>query len=273
MGTTRRMLVAGLGLAFVFGGWTGWAQGDPADFTPVPVKSLPSVSVDCGKGVQLKLVLIPAGKFMMGDPEGRKSGPRHEVTLTKPFYMGVTEVTQAQYEAVMGKNPGHTKGADHPVEWVSWKSAVKFCEKLSEKTGKKFRLPTEAEWEYAARAGTDTQWYWGDKRELIGYYACYKGNSQGLNRSDPVGKKNPNQWGLYDMLGNVWELVNDCDSGHYNAEDAVDPTGNKVDVGIKIARGGSMNYGSDKCNATYRLPQGFTITLFETGFRVVCEKE
>lgn len=245
----------------------------PAGFKPVAVKALEKTTVDCGNRVNMDLLLIPAGRFMMGSSEGTRSGPRHEVTLTKPFWLGLTEVTQAQYEAVMGKNPSYTKGPDHPVEFTSWRSAVKFCEKLSEKTGKKFRLPTEAEWEYAARAGTDTPWYWGNTPDQIGHYAVYKGNSQGLNVSGPVASKSPNPWGLYDVLGNVWELVWDNDSGGYSTSDAVDPTGNKVDVGIKVARGGSMNYDPDKCNATFRLAQNLDVTLFETGFRVACDKE
>jgi len=231
------------------------------------------ITVDCGNGVTMELVSIPSGKFMMGNADGSKSGPRHEVILTNPFWMGVTEVTQAQYTAVMGKNPSHTKGEDHPVEYMLWLDAEKFCKKLSEKTGKTFRLPTEAEWEYACRAGTDTPWYWGGDSSEMGYYAVYSGNGPGRDRSSAVGTKKPNPWGLYDVIGNVWELVSDNDSANYNSEDKIDPTGNKAGGGIKVARGGSMNYGPDQCNATFRLAQGVGIPLRETGFRVVCEKE
>jgi len=242
------------------------------------VESLKKMSIDCGNGVKMDFVLIPAGTFMMGAKAGDpgyldKMGPVHRVTITKPFWIGITEVTQAQYVAIKGRNPSHTKGDNNPVEFMSWQDAVNFCKLLSEKSGKTRRLPTDAEWEYACRAGTSTPWYWGNKPSEISYYAIHKGNAAGLNVSAAVGSKLPNQWGLYDMIGNVWELVRDIDTIGYDQGDAVDPTGGKADVGIKIARGGSMNYGPDQCNAAYRLAQGLTITLFETGFRVVCEEQ
>ena len=123
----------------------------------------PETVLDLGNDVKMRLVLIPAGKFMMGSPAteaGRDSdeGPRHEVVISKPFYMGVFEVTQEQYEAVMGVNPSVFKGAKNPVETVSWDEAVEFCEKLSAKAGKKVMLRTEAQWEYARRAGPMQPW-------------------------------------------------------------------------------------------------------------------
>ena len=256
--------------------------GDAADdgaFKPVQVQEMQKLTLDCGNGVKMQLVLIPKGKFMMGSASseaGRldKEGPRHEVTLTHPFYMGIYEVTQAQYEAVMGVNPSHTRGEQNPVEFVSWNQAVKFCQRLSEKTGKSVRLPTEAEWEYACRAGTTTPWFWGDNARDVGYYAWYKGNAGELNLTHPVGKKHPNPWGLYDMIGNVWELCSDGDSIGYNINDTVDPTGNKDNPGIKVPRGGSMNFGPEReCRAAFRWAAGVDVTLYETGFRVVCEKE
>lgn len=254
------------------------AAPPPEKFTAVDVQSLKSMELDLGGGVKMKFVLIPKGKFFLGSKSSEpgyldKEGPRHEVTLTRPFWLGVTEVTQKQYETIMGKNPSHTKGPDNPVEFMSWQDAQKFCKLLSDKSGKQVRLPTEAEWEYACRAGTETPWFWGETPRDMSYYAVYKGNAGGLNVSEPVGKKHPNQWGLYDIIGNVWELVQDCDSIGYDANENVDPTGNKADVGIKIARGGSMNYDSDKCRAGFRLAQGLTVTLFEVGFRVAVENE
>jgi len=245
----------------------------------VKVQKLKKLTLDCGQNVQIDLVLIPKGKFMMGSlstEEGHedKESPRHEVTLTKPFYLGVTEVTQKQYEAVMGENPSHTKGEQNPVEFVSWQNAVKFCQKLSQKTGKTVRLPAETEWEYACRAGTETPWYWGADPGQMGTYAWFKGNAGNLNETHPVAQKLPNQWGLYDMIGNVFELVRDNDSAKYNGDGRIDPTGNAVDVGIKIARGGSVNYeAKDKCRAAARLPQGIGVTLYEVGFRVACDAE
>jgi formylglycine-generating enzyme required for sulfatase activity len=244
----------------------------------VKVEKLKKLTLDCGQNVQIDLVLIPKGKFVMGAPETEKGSPlkerpTREVTLTRPFWMGVTEVTQAQYEAVMGVNSSHTKGANHPVEWVSWNQARQFCQRLSDRTKRTFRLPTEAEWEYAARAGTQTPWFWGNSPNDIGRYAVCKTNAPGSSVTAPVMSKSPNPWGLYDMIGNVWELCHDGDSGGYDLNDTVDPTGNKDNPGIKVARGGSMNYDSDLCRAAYRLAQGVDITLFEVGFRVVCEVE
>ena len=249
------------------------AADAPDKFAPVKVETLKTMVLDLGDNVKMTFVLIPKGTFMMGSTGSEqghmdKEGPRHEVTITRPFWLGITEVTQRQYETIMGENPSHTKGLENPVEFMSWQDAQKFCKKLSDKSGKHVTLPTEAEWEYAARAGTQTPWFWGASARDISYYAVNKSNAEGLNVSEPVGKKLPNQWGLYDMIGNAWELVSDIDSAKYDAKDNVDPTGGKADVGIKIARGGSMNYDSDQCRSAYRLAQGLTVTLFEVGFRV-----
>ena len=191
-------------------------------------KSSPSsVTLNLGKGVTMKLVRIRRGRFMMGSPnseEGRKAeeGPQHLVTISKPFYMGVTEVTQAQYEAVMGTNPSANKGPTNPVEYVTWNDATEFCRKLSERTHRTVRLPTEAEWEYACRAGTTTRFSFGDSDRALGDYAWHKGNSAGT--SHPVGQKKPNAWGLYDMHGNVWEWCADW-YGSYPTGPSTDPQG------------------------------------------------
>ena len=242
---------------------------------PYEVKKLEAMETDLGNGVKMQFVLIPAGKFMMGSEttmpghHGDES-PYHEVTLTKPFWMGIYQVTQKQYETVTGKNPSHTVGADRPVEFMSWLAAQEFCKKASAKTGKTFRLPTEAEWEYACRAGTTTPWSFGDDPKYLGYYAWYNGNSGGDHH--PVGQKRPNPWGLYDMHGNVWELVFDRYSAKYNPANAVDPMGPSELIAIRVMRGGSYNYASDNCTSYRRLPIGETIILWETGFRVVVDK-
>jgi len=188
------------------------AAAPPADarLSPAaPTAAAPAeLTLDLGGGVTMKMVLIRPGKFVMGSPDSeeghqRNEGPQHEVTISKPFYMGVTEVTQAQYEAVMGTNPSHFRGPTNPVETVSWIDATEFCRKLFEKTRQAVRLPTEAEWEYACRAGTRTAYSFGDDPVALGEHAWWAGNSDKTTHS--VGQKKPNAWGLYDMHGNVRE--------------------------------------------------------------------
>jgi formylglycine-generating enzyme required for sulfatase activity len=222
-----------------------------AKLDPATKSSPASLTLDLGKGVTMKLVRIRPGKFMMGSPDseqgrGNTESPQHEVVITKPFYMGVTEVTQAQYEAVMGTNPGQFKGPMNPVESVPWDEAVEFCRKLSGKTGKTFRLPTEAEWEYACRAGTKTRFSFGDSESVLGDYAWYKSNSGG--KTNPVGQKKPNAWGLYDMQGNVWEWCADW-LGPYSSKASVDPQGADPG-GARVLRGGawfSDDTGNFRC--------------------------
>ena len=214
---------------------------------PAPKSNPLSLTLDLGNGVTMKLVLIPAGKFIMGSPDSEHGhqpdeGPQHVVVISKPFYMGVTEVTQAQYEAVMGtnpKNPYAFKGPANPVDSASWNEAVEFCRKLSEKTGKTVRLPTEAEWEYACRAGTKTRFSFGDSEGALGDYAWYMGNSG--NKTQPVGRKKPNPWGLYDMHGNVMEWCADM-YGNYSSEASTDPQA-PGSGGRRVFRGGSWRNG------------------------------
>ena len=196
----------------------------PAAPTPAAPAEL---TVGLGGGVTMKMVLIRPGKFMMGSPvpgdmAAWDGGLAHEVTLTKPYYLGATEVTQAQYQAVMGTNPSYFKGPANPVEQVSWNEAAEFCKKLSEKTRQTFRLPTEAEWEYACRAGSKTTYFFGDKPADLNEYAWY--SYGGKNVSHPVGQKKPNAWGLYDMYGNVMELCADW-LGEYPKGAVTDPQG------------------------------------------------
>jgi formylglycine-generating enzyme required for sulfatase activity len=221
----------------------------------------PELTLDMGGGVTMKMVLIRPGKFRMGD-EGEG---RHEVTISKPFYMGVTEVTQAQYVAVMGTNPSKFKGATNPVEAVSWNDATEFCKKLSEKTRQVVRLPTEAEWEYACRAGTQTAFSFGDDPAALGDYAKWAGNS-GM-RAHPVGWKKPNSWGLYDMHGNVLEWCADW-YGEYPKGPVTDPSGPATGNGYRVVRGGSwFNDDSVSFRCAFRNFLAPTYRLNKHGFR------
>lgn len=162
------------------------------------------------KSTEMELVRIPAGSFMMGSNEHKSYMPMHRVTFANEFYMGKYEVTQAQYRAVMGNNPSFFSGCDDcPVEKVSWHDVKEFCRKLTQTTGREYRLPSEAEWEYAARAGT-TGSYTGNLDAI----AWHSRNSGG--KTHPVGQKRANGWGLYDMQGNVYELVEDIYHKDYN---------------------------------------------------------
>jgi formylglycine-generating enzyme required for sulfatase activity len=242
-------------------------QIDSARKVGVPVAK----ELDLGGRVTMKLVLIPAGKFMMGPPDSEQGrnkfeGPQHEVTLSKPFYVGVTEVTQAQYQAIMGMNPSQFKGATNPAEMVSWDDATEFCKKLSEKTRQVVRLPTEAEWEYACRAGTATAFSFGDADSALGDYAWYRANSG--NTTHPVGQKKPNAWGLFDMHGNVWEWCADW-YGVYPKGAVTDPQG-AASGSLRVLRGGSWSDGpSDNCRAAHRSRNYPDYRFSINGFRVV----
>jgi formylglycine-generating enzyme required for sulfatase activity len=231
--------------------------------------------------VGMKLVLIPAGKFMMGSPEDEKyrsdnEGPQHRVWITKPFYMGVYTVTQKQYKTVMGKNPSDFSAGgsrsvfvegldtdDFPVETVSWKDAQAFCKKLSalpaeKKAGRKYRLPTEAEWEYACRAGTTTPFHYGKslssrQANFNGPYP-YGGADKGpyLKRTCKVGSYKLNAWGLFDMHGNVFQWCQDWyDRNYSRVSPKKDPVGPKAGT-ARVIRGGSWGMPGTECRAACR---------------------
>jgi formylglycine-generating enzyme required for sulfatase activity len=229
----------------------------PASSQAEPLKEL---NLDLGGGVTMNLVLIPAGKFMMGEEKNP-----HEVTISKPFYMGVTEVTQAQYQAVMGTNTSYFKGATNPVDTVSWNEVADFCKKLSEKTRQAVRLPAEAEWEYACRAGSKTGFCFGDADEGLGDYAWYRANSG--DTTHPVGQKKPNAWGLFDMHGNVWELCQDRYGG-YPKGAVTDPQG-PASGAYRVLRGGGWNDIPGYCRSATRYNYAPDYRYYIFGFRVV----
>jgi formylglycine-generating enzyme required for sulfatase activity len=231
-----------------------------------------------GKGVTMKLIRIPAGKFLMGSPATEKDrskaeGPQRRVTISKAFYMGATEVTQAQYESVMGKDPSKYKGPRNPVEQVSWHDATAFCTALSKKTQRTVRLPTEAQWEYACRAGTRTRFSFGKAGKAdknINAHGWHRGNSGG--KTHPVGQKKPNAWGLYDMHGNVWEWCRDWyDEKFYANPKRVDPE-NTTKTKYRLYRGGSwIDKDLNNCRAASRFKNVSGHRGANVGFRVVVE--
>ncbi len=248
--------------------------------------------------IGMELALIPPGKFLMGSPaseaERDADESQHEVAITRPFHLGVFEVTQAQYQKVMGKNPAFFNpanggGPDHPVEQVVWQDALAFCQKLSglaeeKSAGRAYRLPTEAEWEYACRAGTTTVCHFGDA--LSSKQANFNGNfphggEKGpyLAKTNKVGSYPANAFGLHDMHGNVWEWCSDWyDPDYYRQSPREDPqgpakgvlaTGFREDF-YRVARGGCWIEEGRGCRAAYRFRFMPSDPYRLVGFRVVC---
>lgn len=241
--------------------------------------------------IGMELKLIPTGEFSMGSPDTKtrpiyvREKPQHRVRITRPFLLGVHPVTQEQYQKVMEENPSNFKGNPlHPVEVVSWFDAIEFCNRLSEQEGHKpyykvdretvtildgdgYRLPTEAEWEYACRAGSPASYCFGDNAEELHYYAWFAENSNG--ETHPVGQKQPNAWGLYDIHGNVWEWCQDWYTADYYGQSPVsDPLG-PSEGSRRVFRGGGWVFSAVSCRSAFRdgyAPDSRTNSL---GFRVL----
>jgi formylglycine-generating enzyme required for sulfatase activity len=229
-----------------------------------------SITVDLGGGVKMELVLVPAGSFRMGSEKGDDGEkPVHEVNIPKPFYMGKYEVTQEQWQAVMGNNPSHFKWPKEPVDSVSWDDCQAFVKKLNERVrGGKFTLPTEAEWEYTCRAGSKAEYCFGDDAKELGEYAWYDRNSEA--RTHPVGEKKPNAWGMHDMHGNLWEW---CEDVWHDSYDGAPADGSSWLIGGKqqrrVLRGGSRGSTPLGCRAAVRDMGDPTDESWGYGCRVV----
>ena len=199
-------------------------------------------------GVSFNMVYVAGGTFQMGSNDGYDwEKPVHSVTLSD-YYIGQTEVTQELWQAVMGSNPSHFEDAKNPVNMVSWNDCQEFISKLNRLTGGRFRLPTEAEWEYAARGGNKSRGYKYSGSDDLGSVAWYKDNSG--DEVHPVGSKSPNELGLYDMSGNVWEWCSDW-KGSYPSSPQTNPTG-ASSGSDRVLRGGSYCDGESLCRSAYR---------------------
>ncbi len=231
-------------------------------------KVLPKeLSVDLGKGVKLEMVLVPAGEFLMGSPDSDKDAgdeekPQHRVRITKPFYLGKYLVTQEQWQTVMGSNPSHFTDPKNPVEEVSWDDCRLFLDKLDAKIGsqhEKFSLPTEAQWEYACRAGSGRRYYFGDDEADLGDYGWCLANAD--NKPRPIGQKKPNACGLYDMHGNVGEWCQDWYGGGYYAASKMDDPNGPATGTNRVNRGGGWDRPARYSRAAYR-------SYYSPGFRL-----
>lgn len=235
------------------------------------------LTTDLGAGATMDFVLIHPGSFLMGDAAGDDDEkPVHKVTITNPFYIGKYEVTQEQWQAVMGNNPSKFKGAKLPVDSVNWLDCQEFIDKLNAKvasSGTEFALPTEAQWEYACRAGSTTRYYFGNEESSLVDYGWFDENA--VKTTHPVGEKQPNAWGLFDMHGNVLEWCSD----DYNGVAYKRRTGTTTDPveiprvwkgGTRVMRGGAWDHSSWASRATFRVRCFCDVRHSPCGFRVVC---
>ena len=238
--------------------------------TPPPNKEIVVDLRDANSNLwKMEMVLIPAGEFLMGSPDSAFEKPQHRVRITKPFYLGKYPVRQWQWTVVMGNYPSHFRGRNNPVEWVTWDDCQQFLDKLnadSHAEGGKFQLPTEAQWEYACRAGSTTRYCFGDDEDQLGEYAWYGGKLRRITH--PVGTKKPNAWGLYDMHGNVSEWCQDWYAKDYYAKSVTDdPTGPTSGL-RRVHRGGGWDSLAKFCRSASRASDEPGSRGIDRGFRV-----
>jgi formylglycine-generating enzyme required for sulfatase activity len=275
-------LVAALALLLLAG-----CEQKPAPASS-PTRAEPASGPKTVKTPSGDMVLIPSGRFMMGVNDGPiDAKPAHPIRLDS-FLMDQHEVTQAAYETVIGNNPSRRKSPRNPVEQVTWIAAVKFCNARSVKEGltpcynprtwecdfaaNGYRLPTEAEWEYACRAGSTNQYYFGDRPEELKQYAWFETNSD--SKPHPVGQRKPNAWDLYDMSGNVWEWCQDYYETKYYRNSPVDNPHGPAEGEKRVLRGGAWSSSADNCTSFVRNcdESGATdvcLTMDSNGFRCV----
>ena len=244
--------------------------------SPVQVPAVPSntisddvITIPVKDGICIEMVKVEAGTFMMGATSEMKNPyddekPVHQVTLTNDYYMGKYEVTQALWQVVMGKNPSYFKGDNLPVNYVRWKDCQRFISKLNSMTGRKFRLPTEAEWEYAARGGKKSRGYQYSGSSNISDVAWYDGNSG--DKTHPVGSKQANELGIYDMTGNVLEWCQDW-YGSYYSSSQTNPTG-ATSGSRHVNRGGSWHSNVRRSSSSCRYGVIYVDRDLDLGFRL-----
>jgi formylglycine-generating enzyme required for sulfatase activity len=225
------------------------------------------LTLDLGGGIKLEMLLIPTGEFEVGSSDGEKNErPVHKVKISRPFYLGEFSVTQAQYEKIMGSNPSQTKGDNLPADRVTFIEAEEFCKRVHKLTGKAIRLPSEAEWEYACRAGTKTRFYTGDNDASLDPAAWFVANSE--EKTHPVGLKKPNAWGLYDMHGNVLQWCQDWYADDYYEKSPTDDPSGPSRAKFRVVRGGSYRLDAKRCRSTFRNSCAADYHWFGIGFRV-----
>lgn len=242
----------------------------------------PQLTLDLGKGAKLELLRIEPGEFVMGSAENEEGhdpseAPQTRIRITRPFYLGKFEITQQQYEAVMGFNQASFKGEpQRAVDCIGYVDAQKFCKYASQRTGRVFRLPSEAEWEYACRAGGSTAYNGGEKltpQDAVFNWSKADGTAGKPDRPALVGSCKPNAWGLYDMEGNLWEWCEDVfaeDLTHRPATQGAAGAGTSTDVSY-VYRGGSWRSGPEECRAAVRFAGAGELRSDVMGFRVVVE--